>query len=91
MPLSLRSCDEISNWRASRRRRASSSGIDETNAGDLVRETGVREIHFSVRREVVVAPSGGEEGVRMGSDASADRVLGVTDVDRVRSIVAAVR
>lgn len=64
------------------------AGIDEINAGDLVRETGVREIHFSARREVVVAPSGGEEGVRMGSDASADRVLGVTDVDRVRNTAA---
>jgi copper homeostasis protein len=64
------------------------AGIDETNAGDLVRETGVRELHFSATSDVAIASIGGR-GVAMGSDTSADRVRGVTDVERVRRIISA--
>lgn len=63
------------------------AGIDETHVGELIHETGVQEVHFSARREVVMAT--GDRAVTMGNDGSADRVRGVTDAERVRAIIAA--
>ena len=64
------------------------AGISETNASDLLRETGARELHFSARREVAASDTG-TSAVAMGSDRTADRVRGVTDMARVRQIIAA--
>lgn len=64
------------------------AGVDESNAADLLRETGAHELHFSARRQIE-GPPGGGRGVAMGSDATADRVRGVTDVARVRGIIKA--
>ena len=67
------------------------AGINESNAGDLVQETAAQELHFSARREFI-APEPRGRAVAMEwpwSDAVGDRVRGVTDVERVREIMAA--
>lgn len=64
------------------------AGVDENNAGALLRETGARELHFSARRQVQAVPAGGQ-GAVMGADAAADRQRGETDVTRVRNIITA--
>ena len=64
------------------------AGVDENNAGDLVRVTGARELHFSARRQVILSAAVGG-GAVMGSDRQADRQRGETDADRVRNIIVA--
>lgn len=63
-------------------------GVREDNVAELVRDSGVRELHFSARRRLASAmpPRG---GVAMGRDAEADTTREETDPDRVRRIIAA--
>lgn len=62
------------------------AGITPANVADLVRISGVREIHFSARRPLVAPPPPNPE-IRLG--VGEDR-MGVTSADLVAKIVAAV-
>ncbi len=63
------------------------SGINADNAGQIIRETGAREIHLSATkyRESVMTYSGSEK-FPMGSDDAGESLVRTVDVDIVRAI-----
>lgn len=65
------------------------AGINEQNVGELVRFSGVQELHFSARSRCQVAET--IRRVNMGSDPSADLVRDETDLGRVQAIIEAAR
>jgi copper homeostasis protein len=65
------------------------AGINEQNVGELVRHSGVQELHFSARSTCHVVKA--VRQVNMGSDANADLVRDETDPGRVQAIMHAAR
>ncbi len=63
------------------------SGINTDNAGQIIRETGAREIHFSASkyRESMMKFTGSEK-FPMGLDDASESLVRTVDVDVVRSI-----
>jgi copper homeostasis protein len=60
-------------------------GVRVDNAADIVRETGVGELHFSASRRIDAGRSAGV--VTMGDQSAADRERRVTDGEAVRTIM----
>lgn len=64
------------------------SGVDEHNAGDLVHFTGVKEIHSSAKIKVGSRMTYKNDRIVMGDILDDEYNHDVTDVDRVRAILA---
>ena len=64
-------------------------GIGPDTVAELIRATGVREVHFSGRRPARSSMQFVPDGVRMGPADTADRMI--TDADTVRATIAAAR
>ncbi len=66
------------------------AGVNEENAAEIIRDGGVRELHFSARTRIPPAASSApSSAVQMGSDAAANTIRDETDADRIRAIIAA--
>ena len=65
-------------------------GIDRSNAADVIKETGVREIHFAADQDVDSAMTYRNGAVPMGTSNLSEYVRRETSEENVRDILQAI-